>query len=561
MEGHFGDIVAVYIDRAKSGKDTNRSELQKLLMSIRKHETDLVLVSELSRISRSIKDFSDIWQMMKDNGCGFQSLRENFDTTTAAGEMVLFTVANIAQFERRQISERVSANFNIRSQRGLFNGGAIPFGYKRIEDKPGYLAIDEEWAVSVRAAFKAIAIEGTLATAAKWLNEQGYRVKPAREGGGLRTRLGYYTVSNLGCILRSKFYLGIKTFTQKGEVKEVEAMWPPIIDRESFARASEILDKNHRRHKEAMFDRFPYQLSGLVFCKKCGDRLIGKVAHGSTCKVTYYEHASKTVPGANIPGLERSCDPMRIQTKILEPAVWDQIIQLVTNEKFAPELLSSARRAHKLDPSSKETEKHNHIVFNVDRQLEVMAERLSTLPQTISPTPIYKQMEKLEEKKREAQAKLAQLEASGVLKDEPSELQDFQRFLKIISAILQRADNLKVRMKVIRYLVHKIYILPDGFEAHFKVGESYVKVFLLNKEKSAVFSKKAQKLSESIEPALDKKNALPDLDSGNASQFLGHFSSHTCINGGSGENRTPTPLRVPDFESGASTNSTTEPSD
>ena len=28
MEGHFGDICAVYIDRAKSGKDTNRPELQ-----------------------------------------------------------------------------------------------------------------------------------------------------------------------------------------------------------------------------------------------------------------------------------------------------------------------------------------------------------------------------------------------------------------------------------------------------------------------------------------------------------------------------------------------------
>ena len=66
------------------------------------------------------------------------------------------------------------------------------------------------------------------------------------------------------------------------------------------------------------------------------------------------------------------------------------------------------------------------------------------------------------------------------------------------------------------YLVHKIYILPDGFETHFKVGESYVKVFLLNKEKSAVFTKKAQSFSESI---LDKKNALPDSTSGTHRNF------------------------------------------
>ncbi|MEK6578164.1 MAG: recombinase family protein, partial [Bdellovibrionota bacterium] len=109
MEGSFGEIKEVFVDKAKSGKDTNRPELQRLLTAIRNQEVDLVMVSELSRLSRSIKDFSQIWEMMRAHGCGFYSLRENFDTTTAAGEMVLYTVANIAQFERRQCSERVSA--------------------------------------------------------------------------------------------------------------------------------------------------------------------------------------------------------------------------------------------------------------------------------------------------------------------------------------------------------------------------------------------------------------------------------------------------------------------
>lgn len=535
MEGHFGDIVAVYVDRAKSGKDTNRPELQKLLMAIRKRETDLVLVSELSRISRSIKDFSDIWQMMKDNGCGFQSLRENFDTTTAAGEMVLFTVANIAQFERRQISERVSANFNVRSQRGLFNGGAIPFGYKRIQDKPGFLEIDEEWAPSVRAAFKAVLTEGTLASAAKWLNEQHHRVKPAREGGGLRTRLGFYTVKNLGCILRSKFYLGIKLYTQNGELKETEAVWPALIDRETFDRANELLSKNHRRNKDSMVDRYPYLLSGLVFCKKCGDRMVGKSAHGSTCKVGYYEHASNTVPGAHVPELQRICSPIRVQAKLLEPALWNEVINILSEEKIAQELLTSARRTHQLNPGSKEAEKYNHMVFNLDRQLEVMAERLSSLPENISPTPIYKQMEKLEEKKCEAQSKLTEMQSAGFIKDEPCELQDFQRFLKALGEILRRDDNLKIRQKVIRHLVHKINIIPDGFEVHFKVGESYVKIFLIKLTQNENQNKKAQALSDSFGADLDKKNALLEISSGNASQFLGHRSSNTCLSGAPGQ--------------------------
>src|SRR5262245_43906629 len=79
-EAHFGEITGVYIDRAKSGKDTNRAELQRLLKAIQRREITLVMVTELSRLSRSIKDFSEIWELMRANGCEFLSLREQFDT-------------------------------------------------------------------------------------------------------------------------------------------------------------------------------------------------------------------------------------------------------------------------------------------------------------------------------------------------------------------------------------------------------------------------------------------------------------------------------------------------
>ena len=313
MDGIFGEIKSVYVDRAKSGKDTNRPELQRLLLAIRKREVDLVMVTELSRISRSIKDFSEIWEMMQEHGCGFQSLRENFDTTTAAGEMVLFTVANIAQFERRQISERVAANFNARAQRGLFNGGSIPFGYTRIEDKPGYLAVDEEAAVIVREAFRAFIREGYLMGAARSLNEQGYRLKRAREGGGIRSRMGIFTIDNLQSILRNKFYLGIKTFKHRGEQKETEAVWPPIVDHDLFEEANKLLDKNKSTNKTRMKDRYPYILSGLVTCKNCGDRLVGKSAHGKREKIGYYEHAWATKKGSHIPGLKHKCHGMPME--------------------------------------------------------------------------------------------------------------------------------------------------------------------------------------------------------------------------------------------------------
>ncbi|MGZ6311384.1 MAG: recombinase family protein [Bdellovibrionota bacterium] len=210
QEGAFGEIVAVFIDRARSGKDTNRPELQKLLTAIAKHEVTLVMVSELSRLSRSIRDFSEIWELMQKSGCGFLSLREAFDTTTAAGEMVLYTVANIAQFERRQIGERVTANMNARAARGLYNGGSVPVGYRLIEGRPGFLEPDPDQAPMVAQAFRAFVHEGSLAATAKWLNAQGLKLKRRGQGGGCKARLGYFTTSNLHDLLRNKMYVGVQ---------------------------------------------------------------------------------------------------------------------------------------------------------------------------------------------------------------------------------------------------------------------------------------------------------------------------------------------------------------
>jgi site-specific DNA recombinase len=149
----FGEITGVYIDAGISAKDMNRPKLQEMLRAIRNGEINLVMVTELSRLSRNNRDFLGMWDMMHEHGCRFMSLREDFDTTTAAGEMLLFQLVNFAQFERKQTSERVEANIAARAVRGLYNGGSIPIGYKRMPEKAGYLKVDEDAAATVKAAF------------------------------------------------------------------------------------------------------------------------------------------------------------------------------------------------------------------------------------------------------------------------------------------------------------------------------------------------------------------------------------------------------------------------
>ncbi len=191
---NFGNIVAVYTDAGISAKDMKRPQLQEMFKSIKRGEIDLVMVTELSRLSRNIRDFLGMWDLMKDHDCRFMSLREDFDTTSAAGEMLLFLLMTFAQFERKQTSERVEANIAARANRGLYNGGTIPIGYKRNPDKPGFLDIEEDAANTVRAAFDAFLREGSLSLAAKWLNNNGYSMSKHIEGGGRLKRVGHFTV-------------------------------------------------------------------------------------------------------------------------------------------------------------------------------------------------------------------------------------------------------------------------------------------------------------------------------------------------------------------------------
>jgi site-specific DNA recombinase len=214
--GSFGEIKGVFVDAGISAKNMKRPQLQELLRAIRAKEIDLVMVTELSRLSRNTRDFIEMWDMMRDHGCQFTSLREDFDTTNAAGELVIFQLMNLAQFERRQTSERVQANLHARAVRGLYNGGMVPVGYKRIVDKPGYLDIDPEQAEVVREAFRAYLREGCLAKAAIWLNDQGFDLKKNTEGGGSHRRCGHFTTDNLQGMLRLKAYIGVKGFTHKG---------------------------------------------------------------------------------------------------------------------------------------------------------------------------------------------------------------------------------------------------------------------------------------------------------------------------------------------------------
>ncbi len=472
--GNFGEIRGVYTDAGISAKDMRRPKLQELLREVRSGEIDLIMVTEISRLSRSIRDFVEMWDLMRAHGCRFSSLREDFDTTTAAGEMVLFQLMNLAQFERKQTSERVEANLAVRASRGLYNGGMIPVGYCKIVDRPGFLEVDPPMAELVNAAFISFLKEGCLSHTALWLNSHGYSPKRQTEGGGRFKRVGHFTVDNLQAMLRNKAYLGIKVYHHKGEKKESKAVWAPIVDEVTFNRVGQLLDKNRRRYKPHKKGRMPYLFSGVVCCKSCGSNMPGKSATGNTCRVGYYEHSWATKRDATLTKKMFKCEPHRIPAKKLEPAAWTKLVEFLNDESFVSRVLEKVKKQHEVNPHRKDMERFKAKINGVASQIDALSERLAELPKGVSAAPIYKQLEKLQLINKDNEAALLGFKSGGIASiDRIVGIDTFENFASHYRKMVTQTSDVTLKKQMIQKFVRKVEVGTDSFKIHYIVDNDH----------------------------------------------------------------------------------------
>lgn len=112
-----------------SGKDTNRPKLQEMLKYVRKGDT--VYIHDFSRLARSTKDLLEIVEFLKEKQVRLVSNKEDLDTSTPNGKLMLIMLAAINEFERANLLERQREGIAIAKREGRFKGGQV----KRIDDK------------------------------------------------------------------------------------------------------------------------------------------------------------------------------------------------------------------------------------------------------------------------------------------------------------------------------------------------------------------------------------------------------------------------------------------
>ena len=104
-----------------SGKKADRPELLKMIEHLR--DGDVVIISELTRLSRSTKDLFAIVEQVQGRGANIKSLKETWlDTTTPHGKLMFTIFAGLSQFEADLTAQRTREGLAAARARGRLGG-------------------------------------------------------------------------------------------------------------------------------------------------------------------------------------------------------------------------------------------------------------------------------------------------------------------------------------------------------------------------------------------------------------------------------------------------------
>jgi site-specific DNA recombinase len=259
-------VVAEFVDAGISGSTMDRPGLRALLEAAQAHQFDVVLVHELSRLSRSVFDTFEIFEQLGQAQVGFASVREpQFNLLDPHGRFFLTMIASINQYYLDMLRLHTQKSKRERARQGLYNASVAPYGYRHVGDARTPPVVVEEEAKVVRRVFEMYATgRYTCRQIAEVLNGEGYRTRSGRR----------FSKDGITEMLRNPFYIGKVTYREgrRGEVEVYDGLHEPIVSEGLWEAAARVRNRQTVR-RVLRGEKRPYLLGGIARCHTCGRRL------------------------------------------------------------------------------------------------------------------------------------------------------------------------------------------------------------------------------------------------------------------------------------------------
>ena len=532
QERNWGKVVDTYIDDGYSAGSTNRPAYQRMIRDLKDGKINLILITDLSRLSRNISDFCDLYKEIGKYKANFLSIKEQFDTSTPIGEMMVFNMVNLAQFERKQTSERISMNFHSRAMRGLVNGGNPLLGFDPDPTNPGKRFINEDEALLVKRIFDMYISGQSLNAIADQLTQEKVKRK---EWGSKKYRHivdGRWTMHSIQMILKNHAYIGIREVNLKNKNEEqtrlkawqqyqlVPASWPAIIDEKLFSKVQKRLEEA-RKSERKRFDngeKRAFLVSGKLRCSSCGRAMIGQSAHGRNQVHRYYGH--KQLVGEKI-----NCPVKRLPADEVEDAIIRHLEMALNDLSYLDSIEANVEKSVGLDKSVTRSKKESlsKAIDKIENEIEAVFKLVTNMrPGTAGTDLIQDKLQKLAEKKKSLEQ-----EHSIVIQSEQDAVvvSGSKKYIESnMRAVLKGAKKAQphLKKKLIGSLFHQLLVTSSGLDVFYVLAEN------TNTIGNSPKNKKPSEVKS------DGFNSLERLTNG----FFMSIGSPILKDGGGGGNRT-----------------------
>ncbi len=306
-------VVGVYADEGISARKpvSKRPALLRLLEDVKKDKIDIILVTKLDRWFRNIKEYQLTQEILEAHNCYWKTIFEDYDTSTANGQMVVNIMLAVAQNEADRTSERIKAVFAYKESIGeVKTGMCAPYGYqivdKRIQKDPDTSPIVEE---AYAHYFKCYSVRKVYTHLQELYGDKAP------------------SFNKVDRLFKNEKYCG--------RWRENPQYCEPYITPEQFQQIQSV--KNSRT--------FPlsgdaYIFAGLIICPLCGRRYTGsKNSHilkdGSVSRRKQY----RCMPKYDVPNSHQGGTPI-LTEKYVEQYMLDHVV-----EQLNMEILKAEQRA------------------------------------------------------------------------------------------------------------------------------------------------------------------------------------------------------------------------
>ena len=363
-------IAGEYEDAGKSGKSIEgRMGFNQMIEDIKsgKDNVEYVLVFKLSRFGRNAADVLSTLQIMQDYGVNLICVEDGIDSSKDAGKLMISVLSAVAEIERENIRVQTMEGRSQKAREGKWNGGFAPYGYAL---DSGKLVINEEEAEAIRIIFDQYVHSNLGANGiAKYLENHGIHKIPRQNGKNPLFDAGY-----IRKIIKNPVYCGKiaygrrrteKVHGTRNEYRIVnkedyilaDGIHEGIISEELWkeAQIKALAQSKKYEHVNKSKNVRIHLLSGIVKCPICGTGMYGnksikKRKDGTKYKDFYYygcKHRNMT--------RGHKCDyKKQINEEVLDAAVAEVIVKLVSNPKFAKMMQSKINTKVDVKPINQE---------------------------------------------------------------------------------------------------------------------------------------------------------------------------------------------------------------